>query len=129
MIIADTDVLIDYISGMQPAKDRIAAYIHAEQLQTTVISCFELLSGAEGKKGNRIRELLMNIPIMPLDRKAAEQAAELRRELEGKGQYIGMGDSLISGIALTLARPLFTRNRRHFERVPNLKLVELDYTH
>ena len=38
-----------------------------------------------------------------------------------------MADSLIAGIALARNLPLFTRNRKHFERVPNLKLIELEY--
>jgi len=59
-----------------------------------------------------------------LDRDAAEQAASVRRSLERGGQPIGMGDSLIAGIALAHGLPLFTRNRKHFDRVPDLKLVE-----
>ena len=40
------------------------------------------------------------------------------------GQTIGMADSMIAGIALTHGVRLFTRNRKHFERVPPLKLVD-----
>ena len=36
-----------------------------------------------------------------------------------------MGDSLIAGIALTRGLPLLTRNRNHFERAGNLKLVDI----
>lgn len=32
MIVADTDVLIDFLTGVQPAKDQIAEYIEADQL-------------------------------------------------------------------------------------------------
>ena len=78
---------------------------------------------------NDARQFLASIPILPLHREAAERTAELRRDLERKGQYIGMGDSLIAGIALTRTLPLFTRNRKHFERAPNLKLIEVDYAH
>ena len=127
MIIADTDILIDYTSGVQPITNRIAAYRQAQQLQTTVINSFELLSGAEGKKGDRIRLLLSATPILLLDQEAAERAAELRRGLERKGEYIGMNDCLIAGIALTHNLPLVTRNRKHFGRVPDLKLIELEY--
>ena len=127
MIIADTDVLIDYISGVQPITNRIAACRQAQHLQTTVINSFELLSGAEGKKDDRIRRLLIVTPILLLDKEAAERAAEVRRGLERKGEYIGTNDCLIAGIALTHNLPLVTRNRKHFERVPGLKLVELEH--
>ena len=125
MILADTDVLIDYLAGVRPIAERVAAYAETDQLQTTAISCFELLNGAEeGKRGNRIRRLLAILPVLPLDRNAAEHAAEVRRDLERAGRAIGMGDSLIAGIALAHHLPLFTRNHKHFERVKNLQLLK-----
>lgn len=126
MILADTDVLIDHIAGLQPARRVILGYANADRLRTTSVNCFELMSGAEGKRGDRIRLLLSVTPVLPLDKEAAERAAEVRRNLEARGQYIGMGDSLIAGIALSNNLPLLTRNRKHFEGVPNLKLVEIE---
>ena len=124
MIAADSDVLIDFLAGVQPAKHQIAEYINTDQLQTTAVSCFELLSGAgENKRGHAVRQLLESVTVLPLDRAAARHAADVRRKLDRTGQKIGMGDSLIAGIALAHGVPLFTRNRAHFERVENLKLV------
>lgn len=102
-------------------------YAQADRLQTTSINCLELLSGAAaGRRGDNIRRLLAAIPVIPLDRDAAERAADVRRELERTGVSIGMGDSLIAGIALAHGLPLFTRNRKHFARVPILTLVEIE---
>jgi tRNA(fMet)-specific endonuclease VapC len=127
LILADTDVLIDYLAGIEPIQAQIARYAEASRLQTTAVTCFELLSGAGvGKKGDAIRDLLHALTVLPLDREAATRAAEVRRALGGTGQPIGMGDSLIAGIALLHNVALFTRNRRHFERVPHLKLVDLE---
>lgn len=127
MIAADTDVLIDFLSGVEPVATQIAGYVAADQLQTTAVTCFELLSGAgEGKRGDGIRRLLSALPVLPLDRAAAEQSAAVRRELDRAGQPIGMADSLIAGIALTHGVRLFTRNRKHFDRVPHLKIVEVE---
>ncbi|MGC2659983.1 MAG: type II toxin-antitoxin system VapC family toxin [Bryobacteraceae bacterium] len=124
MIVADTDVLIDFLTGAQPVKDQIANYINTDELQTTAVSCFELLSGAgENKRGHAVRQLLESLGVLPLDRAAARHAADVRRKLDRTGQKIGMGDSLIAGIALAHGLPLFTRNRVHFERVENLKVV------
>jgi tRNA(fMet)-specific endonuclease VapC len=126
VIAADTDVLIDFLSGAEPGATQIAGYVAADQLQTTAVTCFELLSGAgEGKRGDAIRRLLAALPVLPLDRAAAEQAAAIRRDLDRAGQTIGMADSLIAGIALTHGVRLFTRNRKHFERVAHLKLVDV----
>jgi predicted nucleic acid-binding protein len=129
VILADTDVLIDFLAGVQPVKNQIAEYIKAEQLQTTAVTCFELLSGAgENKRGHAVRQLLDALNVLHLDRDATRHAAEVRRKLDRAGQAIGMGDSLIAGIALAHSLPLFTRNRAHFERVENLELVKTGET-
>jgi tRNA(fMet)-specific endonuclease VapC len=124
LILADTDVLIDYLAGAQPIAAQLARSIASDRLWTTAVSCFELLSGAPaGKGGNAVRLLLESISVLPLDRTAAERAAVVRRHLERSGQPIGMADSLIAGIALVHDLPFLTRNRRHFARVPGLTLV------
>ena len=126
MILADTDVLIDFLVGVQPVKNQIAEYIQAERLQTTAVTCFELLSGVgENKRGHAVRQLLDALNVLPLDRNAARHAAEVRQNLERAGQAIGMGDSLIAGIALAHILPLFTRNAAHFERVESLELIKM----
>jgi tRNA(fMet)-specific endonuclease VapC len=127
LIIADTDVLIDYLMDRQPAADKVAEYRSAEGLQTTAISCFELLSGArEGSRGDRARQLIASLPVLALDRAAAARAAVVRQGLEETGTPIGMADSLIAGIALLNDLALLTRNRKHFERVEGLSLVPVD---
>lgn len=129
MILADTDVLIDYLAGVQPVHDQLVRAITADRLWTTAISCFELLSGAEdGKRGDPVRRLVESLSVLPLDRAAAHRAAEVRRRLDRTGQSIGMAASLIAGIALTHDLPLFTRNRQHFARVPGLSLVDIGHS-
>lgn len=127
MIIADTDILIDYLNDRSPVADRVAELIETESLQTSSINCFELLSGARpGKRGDRARDLVENIPVLPLDLASAKSAAEIRQSLEAGGDAIGMADSLIAGIALSNDLPLMTRNRKHFEAVRGLRLVAID---
>jgi len=126
MIVADTDVLIDFLEGRQPGAQAVAAALAAGQLQTTAISCFELLSGArQVRQRNSVQMLLDSIPALALDRAAAQKAAETRLELERRGNSIGMADSLIAGIVLLHGAKLLTRNRRHFERVPSLSFADL----
>jgi tRNA(fMet)-specific endonuclease VapC len=126
LIIADTDVLIDYLAGTQPVADQVMAYAESDSLQTSAINCFELLSGAwEGKRGDRVRRLVAAIPVLPLNREAAIRAAAVRQRLARSGFSIGMADSLIAGIALVNGLPLLTRNRKHFENVEGLRLLPL----
>jgi tRNA(fMet)-specific endonuclease VapC len=123
VILADTDVLIDYLSGKQPMADRVLEYRESENLQTSAVSCFELLAGArEGKRGDRVRLLMDTIPVLALDRESATRAAAVRQRLEEQGESIGMADSLIAGIAIVNGLELLTRNRKHFDKVEGLRL-------
>jgi len=124
LILADTDVLIAYLAGIEPAAAQVKSYIESDSLQTTAINCFELLSGAgEGKRADAIRRLVAATSMIPVDREAATHAAMVRRQLSSKGFSIGMGDCLIAGTALANDLPLLTRNRKHFEHVENLTLL------
>ena len=125
MTVADTDVLIDFLAGAEPAAERVAAELERGSLLTTVITRFELLSGARNsRQENSIRQLLAAVPALDLGDEAADKAAEVRRHLDRSGASIGMADSLIAGIVLVHGAVLLTRNRRHFERVPELRLAD-----
>ena len=50
MIIADTDVLIDYLAGRRPAAEAVSRALLQDQLQTTTLNGFELLAGVRGNK-------------------------------------------------------------------------------
>ena len=126
MIIADTDVLIDYLEGRLPGAEAVSQALRRDQLQTTTINYFKLLAGARrDRQQESILALLESIQVLPLDVDAARRAAEVRQQLERSGIGIGMGDSLIAGIALARGATLLTRNKRHFERVLGLPLAEL----
>lgn len=126
MIVADTDVLIDYLAGTQPVAEQVRIYAESDTLQTSAITCFELLSGARGnKRGDQVRRLVTAIPVLPLDREAAAVAAVVRQRLARNGASIGMADSLIAGIAMAHNLPLLTRNRKHFEHIEGLRLLPI----
>ncbi len=126
MIVAGTDVLIDFLAGREPAASRVATELESRAFGTTAVSRFELLAGARDRTAeNLVRRLLDSLTTLPLDRESADHAARVRRALEQRGQPIGMADSLIAGIVLSNDGTLLTRNRKHFERVDALKLATL----
>lgn len=127
MIVADSDVLIDFLTDRGPGAGRVAALLAVGSLATTAVARFELLCGVrDEREERRVRDLLAALPVLPLDGAAADAAARVRRELRSRGEDVGMADSLIAGIALAAGAELLTRNQRHFSRVPSLRLVELD---
>lgn len=124
MIVADTDVLIDFLRGAQPMADRIAIELGTGSFATTVVSAFELRSGARSDRQRQaVGDLLAALRVLPLGSAEAETAAAIRLDLEARGEGIGMGDYLIAGICVSRRAILLTRNRQHFERIGELSLA------
>lgn len=125
MIIADTDVLIDALAGVEPAVSTVARAIRQRRLATTSITRFELLAGARTPTvRDRVVRLLRAVPPLDYDGPAADRAAGLSRELQAAGTPLAPADLAIAGICLEMGVPLLTRNHRHFGRIAGLKLAE-----
>jgi tRNA(fMet)-specific endonuclease VapC len=123
MFIADTDVLFDFLRGVGEAE-RIVIELGTGRLCTTAITAFELWAGSKSpQQVAAVESLLAAVTVLPLDGSSARRAGEVRRDLERGGRTIGMADSLIAGIALDHEAILITRNRKHYDRVPGLKLT------
>ena len=126
MIIADTDVLVDFLRDRKPMADRIALELTSSSFVTTVITEFELRSGIRSRREAKMVEALLGaLDVFSLDPPAARRASEVRRALESEGQAIGMADSLIAGICLERDGILLTRNVKHFSRVDGLTLTRM----
>ncbi len=123
MIVADTDVLIDYLRGHNPIASRVELELQSRGFCTTAVTAFELWAGAKTPRQTSAVELLLQaMTILPLEEDGARKAAEIRRTLLSRGADIGMADSLIAGLCISVGGMLLTRNRRYFERIDNLKL-------
>lgn len=123
MIIADTDVLVDYLRGINPMAARVELELQSRGFATTAVTAFELWAGARTPRQSSAVELLLAaMVIVPLDDDAARRGATVRRALLARGEEIGMADCLIAGICAREGGMLLTRNRRQFARIDGLKL-------
>jgi tRNA(fMet)-specific endonuclease VapC len=123
MIIADTDVLIDFLRGRGEGARRVALELETRAFATTAITAFELRSGARAASQRKaVDTLLEAMTILSFGPEEARVAAELRQQLESQGQPIGMADYMVSAVCVANDGVLLTRNRKHFERVRGLRL-------
>ena len=107
----DTDVLIDHIRG-QRKLPRHALY--------SVVTRCELLAGNERDEPG-VLAILATFDEIVVDRAVAERAGRLRR-----GSRMRTPDALIAATALEHGLALVTRNRRDFERVHGLRVLDPD---
>ncbi len=124
MILADSDVLIDFLRGHGEGAERVATELTRGSLATTAITAFELRSGVRTERQRRAVETLLDaLTILPFGLVEAGLAAEVRRWAEKQGQPIGMADDMVAAPCLSTASTLLTRNVKHFDRVPGLRLA------
>lgn len=71
-----------------------------------------------------MEKLLSAVERVPFDITAAEQSGKVLGHLAARGKSIGDFDAQIAGHALALKAQLATRNKRHFQRIEGLKLVD-----
>jgi predicted nucleic acid-binding protein len=123
IVIADTDVIIDYFSGIEPLASAIEQLIIQDSLALTSITVFELYAGVTGKKRiKQIDALTVILPVFPFEEKHAGATAEIYNDLKKTGNLIGNQDILIAGICIAHDIPIFTRNTAHFSRIPGLRI-------
>lgn len=123
LVIADTDVIIDFFSGSEPFAKMIANLIQEDRLALTSITVFELYAGVSGSKRlEQIDHLVSLTKVFPVRTEEALAAAGIYNKLKNQGKLIGIQDILIAGVCLARKHPLLTRNRDHFSRVSGLKL-------
>jgi tRNA(fMet)-specific endonuclease VapC len=122
-IVADSDLLIDFLRGRDPVATRVAGWLEAGRLRLTAITAFELRLGADFlRRRDAIRDLIAPRTI-PLDATGALIAGELFAQARAEGRGIEIRDALIAGVCRRFDLPLATRNVRHFERVPGLRVL------
>ena len=110
-LLVDTDVCIDHLTGRLRLPRR-------ERLAYSVITRAELLAGADGSDEPMVRRLLAGMDEIPVDRRIADRAGLLLRELRS----LRTPDALIAATALVHSLTLDTRNAADFRPVPGLRL-------
>lgn len=125
LVVADTDLVIDFLRGKGPGASLVRELIGSHRLRVTAITAFELRVGADflARRDHILR--LVNSRTFPLDSESALRAGELAARLRGAGQDIGLADCLQAGICLKFDLPFATRNRKHFDRVEGLRLFDV----
>ncbi len=128
MPILDTDILISFLRNKEKAVNTIESLIKSKTiLTTTIINVGELYTGAYlssqvAKNINAIEKLLEKFEIYEYSKEDSRVFGQIQAILLKTGKKIGKMDTIIGSIALNRNEVLFTRNIKHFEMIPRLKI-------
>jgi tRNA(fMet)-specific endonuclease VapC len=131
MICLDTNVVIAFLRG---SPTHLVARFEREMQRGSfalpVVALFELRYGvaksARRQENAERLAIFLQLPInvLPLEPDDAEEAGQIRAELERAGAPIGPYDVLIAAQARRRSALLVTANTREFARVPGLNIED-----
>jgi tRNA(fMet)-specific endonuclease VapC len=132
MICLDTNTVMTVLNRRSlPLRSRMASSVENQQeLSIPVIVLFELLYGAAKsaqpeRNAQRIADFLSSvIRVLPFEQADAEEAGEIRTQLERSGTPIGPYDVLIAAQARRRNALLVTADQREFTRVSGLRVED-----
>jgi predicted nucleic acid-binding protein len=132
MIHLDTTFLVDLLreSGRQqqgPASQWLDEHRDDELAISVFVAC-ELYNGAERSnhpdtETEKVRSLCAAVHVASPDEGFPPIYGRVLAGLQQRGETISTMDLLIATTCLRQDAPLVTRNVRHFERVPGLRLL------
>lgn len=122
-MLVDSTILVDLVRGHKPALDAFESLLHGQSV--SFISIYELIIGTHTKlELNKVFKLIksLNLNKIPPDINICEKAEELLTKYR-HSHGLGIQDALIASTALINNEELVTRERKHFQFIPNLKIV------
>ncbi|OMC27832.1 hypothetical protein A5740_20825 [Mycobacterium sp. GA-1841] len=125
LVVVDTDLVIDFLRGKGAGVSLVRELISSRRIRLTALTAFELRMGTDFHRRHQEILKLLKARTLPLDMAAGLRAGEAASLLRDAGTPIGFADCLQAGICIRNNLPFATRNRRHFERIPQLSLVDL----
>lgn len=124
----DTDWIVEYLKGRDPAA-QLLDMLAPETLAISLITYGEIYEGIYYSRDPKRSEqgflqFLRGIDVLSLNKPIMKKFAHIRGQLRRSGQMINDPDLLIAATALHYDLTLITHNRKHFSRIPTLKLFE-----
>lgn len=102
----DTNILIDYLNGIEAAKAEINRYPH---MTISIVTWMEVMVGAKPDEEVSIRRFLSRFELIPVSANIAEQAVKIRRNTR-----IRLPDAIIRASAEVEHALLISRNTKDF---------------
>ena len=102
----------------------------------STITASELLVGAhratdQARRDMRIQitdQIVATMIVYPFTLSTARVHAPLHADLQSRGQMIGAHDLIIAATAIEHGHAMMTTNRREFDRVPGLSVIDFPVT-
>jgi predicted nucleic acid-binding protein len=125
IILADTSVLIDYFRKTDKSNSvLISLFDQGYDFTISAITHYEIYSGTTNTQLSFWQTLLKNVNVLVFDQNVAQSAVDINSDLKRKRKQIETADLLIAATAIANDLPFATLNRKHFDRIDGLTIIE-----
>ncbi|NMG83027.1 MAG: PIN domain-containing protein [Methanosarcinales archaeon] len=126
-ICVDSNVVIDYLRGKTRFQDVLPSAIEKYACCIAPISAYELYYGGYySGRLNKVEDVLDLFEILDCPSASIRKSAEIHAKLSMTGNSLDVKDVLVAGTCIYFNLPLLTRNIKHFSRIKELSLVDVD---
>ncbi len=125
IVLADTSILIDYFRKTDK-QNSVLIHLFDQGYDFTIsaISYYEIYSGTSTNQLPFWKNLLQKTKVLALDEVIAQAAVNINKELKKKRKQIEIADLFIAATAVANKLPFATLNKKHFDRVDTLLIIE-----
>ena len=125
-LIADTSIVIDDFRGGPHWRNFLHTLTEDVELYLPTVVLFEVYSGSStrDREGiNKVKRVLGHFQSIQLTEQIAQRAGELYRDVS---HGLGVADYIIAATALDIGADVVTLNRKHFEKIPGVRVYEFE---
>ncbi|MGB9719541.1 MAG: type II toxin-antitoxin system VapC family toxin [Candidatus Anstonellales archaeon] len=120
-ICLDSDIIIDFLEGRRATIEKLRYYIEKEEIVTTSVVMFEVLSSV--KSIAPVLRFMKNLEILGFDSQSAELASKFYHEGMKEGVRTSTRAIINAAICIRNDAFLLTKNRNEYEGIKGLKVV------
>ena len=125
IILVDTSILIDLFRKTDKANSALISLVRQGYIYCiSAITEYEIYIGTTSEQVEFWDNFLEKTNVLPFDQTVAKVAVGLNKDLKRKRKLIDVADLFIAATAIANNLPFATLNRKHFDRIDALTIIE-----
>ena len=125
IVLVDTSILIDYYRKTDKEKSVWIALIRQEySFVISAVTKYEIYSGATQNQLMFWNSIFQQLSVISFDESCVDTSVKINANLKRKRKQIDMADLFIAATAVTHNFKLATLNKKHFDRIEELNIIE-----
>ena len=125
IVLADTSTLIEYFRKTDKASSTwIILFDQGFDFCISAITHYEIYSGATAAQLSFWNNVLQRTKVLSMDEAVSQVAVDINAALKRKRKQIGIADLFIAATAIANNLPLTTLNKKHFDRIDGLTIID-----